>query len=204
MPGWQFTTTSYVVPYVTDSVAATASVVAAVLATTQLTGSAGRLLGGRIADRIPGTAVRGPALVLAGQCALAAVGFVEVVLSIGEAAAWIAFGFVCIFALGFPGVYDATMTAMVDDEVGGSTAGDQTALNTGGLVAPPLFGSLTETVGYDTGWTGLAVSSAVAAVAIRFSIASDYSETSTSPVRSYSSVVATLSAISDPNSRSVR
>lgn len=169
-----FTTTSYVVPHVTDSVAATASVGGAILATTQLTGSAGRLLGGEIADRIPGTAVRGPALVLAGQCALAAVGFVGVVLSSGEAATWVAFGFVGIFALGFPGVYYATMTAMVDDgEVGAATAGGQTALNTGGLVAPPLFGSVAETVGYDAGWTGLAVLTAVAAVAVWFSIARD-------------------------------
>ena len=169
-----FTTTSYVVPHVTDSVAATAGVGGAILATTQLTGSAGRLLGGEIADRIPGTAVRGPALVLAGQSALAAVGFVGVVLSGGETATWVAFGFVGIFVLGFPGVYYATMTAMVDDdEVGAATAGGQTALNTGGLIAPPIFGSVAETVGYDAGWTGLAVLSAIAAVAVWLSIARD-------------------------------
>ncbi|GAB7095446.1 hypothetical protein JCM30237_26000 [Halolamina litorea] len=169
-----FTTTSYVVPHVTDSVAAAAGVGGAMLATTQLTGSAGRLVGGEVADRIPGTAVRGPAIVLAGQAALAGVGFVGVVFASGEAATWLAFGFLGVFVLGFPGVYYATMTAMVDDdEVGAATAGGQTALNTGGLVAPPLFGSVAETVGYDTGWTALAVLSGVAAVAIWLSIARD-------------------------------
>jgi len=169
-----FTTTSYVVPHATDTVAAAAGLGGAMLATTQLTGSAGRLIGGEIADRIPGTPVRGPAIVLAGQAGFAAVGFIGVVLASGETATWIAFGFVGLFALSFPGVYYATMTAMVDDdEVGAATAGGQTALNTGGLIAPPLFGSVAETIGYGAGWTALAVLSALAAVAVWLSIARD-------------------------------
>ncbi|MFW5939091.1 MAG: MFS transporter [Halolamina sp.] len=169
-----FTTTSYVVPHVTDTVAATAGVAGAVLATVQVTGSLGRLVGGELADRIPGRATFGPALVLAGQAALSGVGFLGVVVASGEAATWAAFGFLGMFMLGFPGVYYATMTAMVDDdEVGAATAGGQTALNVGGLIAPPLFGTVAETLGYDVGWTALAVLTTAAAVAIWVGIAQD-------------------------------
>ena len=167
-----FTTTSYVVPHVTDSVAATAGLGGAVLATTQVTGSLGRLVGGDLADRLPGVPTRGPALVLAGQALLSAVGFLGVVAASGETATWVAFGLLGLFILGFPGVYYATMTALVDDdEVGAATAGGQTALNAGGLLAPPLFGSVAGTLGYDVGWTALAALTTVAAVTIWLSIA---------------------------------
>ncbi len=162
-----FTTTSYVVPHVTDTVAATAGVAGAVLATAQVTGSLGRLAGGELADRIPGRPTRGPGLVLAGQAALSTAGFLAVVVARGEAATWAAFGFLGVFMLGFPGVYYAVMTAMVDDaEVGAATAGGQTALNAGGLLAPPLFGTVAETVGYDVGWAALAVLTTAAAVVV--------------------------------------
>jgi len=167
-----FTTTSYVVPHVTDTVAATASVGGAVLATVQVTGSLGRLAGGELADRIPGRPTRGPALVLAAQAALAGLGFIAVVVAGGRTATWLAFGFLGLSILGFPGVYYATMTALVDDdEVGAATAGGQTALNAGGLVAPPLFGTVAGSVGYDAGWIGLAVLTTAAAAAVWIAIA---------------------------------
>ncbi|WP_049980563.1 MFS transporter [Halolamina rubra] len=169
-----FTTTSYVVPHVTDTVAATASVGGAVLATVQVTGSLGRLAGGELADRIPGRPTRGPALVLAAQAALAGLGFLAVVVAGGRTATWLAFGFLGLSILGFPGVYYATMTALVDDdEVGAATAGGQTALNAGGLVAPPLFGTVAGSVGYDAGWIGLAVLTTAAAAAVWIAIARD-------------------------------
>ncbi|NHX35635.1 MULTISPECIES: MFS transporter [Halolamina] len=167
-----FTTTSYAVPHVTDTVAATAGVGGAVLATVQVTGSLGRLAGGELADRIPGRPTRGPALVLAAQAAVAGAGFLAVVVADGQTATWLAFGFLGVSMLGFPGVYYATMTALVDDdEVGAATAGGQSALNAGGLVAPPLFGTVAETVGYDAGWTGLAVLTTAAAAAVWVAIA---------------------------------
>ncbi len=167
-----FTTTSYVVPHVTDSVAATAGVAGAVLATVQITGSIGRLAGGELADRLPGRPTRGPAIVLAAQAVLASIGFLAVVAARGETATWIAFGFLGLFMLGFPGVYYATMTAMVDDdEVGAATAGGQTALNAGGLLAPPLFGAVVERAGYGIGWTAVAALTTIAAVAIWIGIA---------------------------------
>jgi ACS family hexuronate transporter-like MFS transporter len=162
-----FTTTGYVVLHVTESVGAAAGVAGAVLATVQLTGSAGRLVGGELADRLPGRPARGPALVLTAQAALSAAGFLAVVAADSTLVSWVAFGFLGLFILGFPGVYYATMTAVVDDdEVGAATAGGQTALNLGGLSAPPLFGLVVDATGYDTGWTITAGIAAVAAVVV--------------------------------------
>jgi predicted MFS family arabinose efflux permease len=162
-----FTTTGYTVLHVTESVGAAAGVAGAVLATVQLTGSAGRLVGGEIADRVPGRPERGPALVLTVQAALAAVGFLFVVAADSEVVSWAAFAFLGLFILGFPGVYYATMTALVDDdEVGAATAGGQTAINLGGLSAPPLFGLVVDATGYDTGWTLTAGLAAIAAVVV--------------------------------------
>jgi MFS family permease len=162
-----FTTTGYTVLHVTESVGATAGVAGAVLATVQLTGSAGRLVGGELADRIPGRPERGPAIVLTVQAALAAVGFLLVVAVDSALLSWVAFAFLGLFILGFPGVYYATMTALVDDdEVGAATAGGQTAINLGGLSAPPLFGLVVDATGYDTGWTLVAGLAAIAAVVV--------------------------------------
>jgi len=162
-----FTTTGYTVLHVTESVGAAAGVAGAVLATIQLTGSAGRLVGGELADRLPGRPERGPALVLTVQAALSAVGFLLVVAADSQAVSWAAFAFLGLFILGFPGVYYATMTALVDDdEVGAATAGGQTAINLGGLSAPPLFGLVVDLSGYDTGWTFTAGLAAIAAVVV--------------------------------------
>jgi ACS family hexuronate transporter-like MFS transporter len=162
-----FTTTGYTVLHVTESVGAAAGIAGAVLATIQVTGSAGRLVGGELADRLPGRPARGPALVLTAQAALSAVGFLVVVAAESTAVSWVAFGFLGLFILGFPGVYYATMTALVDDdEVGAATAGGQTAINLGGLSAPPLFGLVVDATGYDTGWTITAGIAAIAAVVV--------------------------------------
>lgn len=162
-----FTTTAYVVLHVTESVGAAAGVAGAVLAAVQLTGSAGRLVGGELADRIEGPPERGPALVLTAQAALAAVGFLAVVAADSLVTVAVAFPFLGLFILGFPGLYYATMTAIVDDdEVGAATAGGQMSINVGGLLAPPLFGLVADTAGYDVGWTFAAVLAAVAAVVI--------------------------------------
>jgi predicted MFS family arabinose efflux permease len=101
------------------------------------------------------------------QAALAAVGFLAVVAADSQAVSWAAFAFLGLFILGFPGVYYATMTALVDDdEVGAATAGGQTAINLGGLSAPPLFGLVVDATGYDTGWTLTAGLAAIAAVVV--------------------------------------
>ncbi|MFB6270149.1 MAG: MFS transporter [Halobacterium sp.] len=162
-----FTTTGYVVLHMTESVAVAAGAAGAVLAGVQVSGSVGRLVGGELSDRMRGPPVRGPALVLAAQAALSAVCFLVVVAADSPLAAGAAFVLLGLFILGFPGVYYATMTALVaDDEVGAATAGGQTALNLGGLTAPPLFGYVADAAGYDAAWVGVAGIAVVAAVVV--------------------------------------
>jgi MFS family permease len=152
-----FTTTGYVVLHLTESIGTAAAFAGAVLATLQVTGSAGRLVGGSVADRLPGSNVQASARVLVAQSLLACVAFGGVVAADTSLGGAVAFGVLGLFVLGFPGVYYACLTALVPDErVGAATAGGQTALNLGGLAAPPVFGYLADTVSYDAGWTVLA------------------------------------------------
>jgi MFS family permease len=158
-----FTTTGYVVLHLTESVGATAAVAGLVLASVQVTGSLGRLVGGSVADRLPGGNARASAQVLVVQAALAVAAFGGVVVVDTPLGAGVAFAVLGLFILGFPGVYYACLTALVpDDQVGAATAGGQSALNLGGLLAPPLFGFLADTVSYDAGWTLLACCALVA------------------------------------------
>jgi predicted MFS family arabinose efflux permease len=97
------------------------------------------------------------------QAALAVVAFGGVVAAETPLSAGIAFAVLGLFILGFPGVYHGCLTALVpDDQVGAATAGGQTALNLGGLAAPPAFGLLADSLSYDAGWTLLAGSTFVA------------------------------------------
>jgi predicted MFS family arabinose efflux permease len=161
--GAVFTTTGYVVLHLTESVGTAAAFAGLVLAAVQVTGSVGRLVGGSVADRLASSDARAAAQVLVGQAALAVVAFGGVVAAGTPRTAAVAFAVLGLFILGFPGVYYACLTALVPDEqVGAATAGGQTALNLGGLAAPPLFGLLADTVSYDAGWTLLAGCAAVA------------------------------------------
>lgn len=162
-----FTTTGYVVLHLTESVGVAAGFAGVVLASVQVTGSLGRLVGGELSDRLTGPPSRGPALVLAAQSALAALSFLGVVVADTPLAAAAAFALLGAFMLGFPGVFYATMTAVVaDEEVGAATAGGQTALNAGGLLAPPLFGLVADGWGYDAGWLFAAGLAGVAALVV--------------------------------------
>ena len=152
-----FTTTGYVVLHLTESVGAAAAVAGVVLASVQMTGSVGRLVGGGLADRLPGGDARASARVLVAQAGFAVVAFGLVVVADTPLTAGVAFAVLGLFILGFPGVYYACLTALVPDEqVGAATAGGQSTLNLGGLTAPPLFGFLVDTLSYDAGWALLA------------------------------------------------
>jgi len=162
-----FTTTGYVVLHMTDAVLASAAVAGGTLAAVQVTGSLGRLGGGAVADRLPLSASVANARVLLVQAVVSVVGFVAVTLVGGPSVAAVAFALLGFFVLGFPGMYYGCLTALVDDdEVGAATAGGQTAINLGGLVAPPAFGYLADTAGYALGWYALAGCAALAAVAL--------------------------------------
>ncbi|QLG62420.1 MFS transporter [Halorarum salinum] len=162
-----FTTTGYVVVYMRDSaVAAAAGFAGATFAAVQVTGSVGRLAGGALADGLPGDA-DASAAVLVGQSVLTAAGFLLVALAGTPLTAAAAFLVLGLFVLGFPGVYYACLTALVpDDEVGAATAGGQISINLGGLLAPPAFGYLADTVGYAFGWYAVAGVALLAALAV--------------------------------------
>ena len=159
-----FTTTAYVVLDLTDSVGVSVGLAGATLALVQVTGSVGRLGGGALADRLPGPSERSNARVLLGQAVCAAGFFVAVAVAETTVAAVAAFAGLGLFILGFPGIFYACMTAIVpEDDVGAATAGGQTALNLGGLLAPPMFGLLADTFSYGVGWGALAACALVAA-----------------------------------------
>ncbi len=160
-----FSTTGYVVLHLTESVGVTAGVAGLVFAGVQVTGSAGRLVGGAAADRLDGPAERSTARVLLAQAALSAAAFAAVTLADSPFPAAVALVTLGLFILGFPGTFHACMTSIVpEDRVGAATAGGQTALNLGGLLAPPAFGYLADTLSYGAGWLALAGCAVVAAV----------------------------------------
>ncbi|WP_435196705.1 MFS transporter [Natronomonas sp. EA1] len=158
-----FTTIGYTVLYVDEAVGASAAVAGVVLAVTQVTGSVGRIGAGGLADRVGGA--RGAATVTLAQ-AVPAVG-IYLLLARGAPSlpvAVVLFAGLGLTILGLTGVYYSTMGEVVaSEEIGAATAGGQTALNAGGLVAPALFGVLADSVGYEAGWTVLAVFMASAA-----------------------------------------
>ncbi|SIR82031.1 Sugar phosphate permease [Haladaptatus litoreus] len=147
-----FSMLGYTVLYVQDAVGASAAAGGIVLAVTQVAGSVGRVGAGNIADRLGGA--KGAATVALGQILLAVVLFA--VLAVGD---WslpvtiLLFIGLGISIHGSTGVFYSCLSELVDaDDIGGATAGGQTAINIGGLVAPPLFGLLVETSGYGFGW----------------------------------------------------
>jgi ACS family hexuronate transporter-like MFS transporter len=160
-----FTTTAYVVLYLTESVGTAAGVAGSVLALVQLTGSGGRIGGGALVDRLPLGDARASAFVLVGQSAFGVACLVAVTAVDTELAAAVGFAALGLFVFGVPATYYACMTALVPpDRVGEATAGGQLTINAGGLLAPPAFGYLVDTVGYTAGWFALAGGVGVAAL----------------------------------------
>ncbi|MFD1513359.1 MFS transporter [Halomarina rubra] len=159
-----FSMLGYTVLYVEDVVGGSAAVGGAVLALTQVTGSVGRIGAGSLADRLGGA--RGAATVALGQMALAVVLFGA--LATGDwslpvvAVLFVGLG---LSIHGSTGVFYSCLSALVDDDdIGGATAGGQTAINVGGLLTPPLFGLLVETGGYDLAWGLLGATTLAATV----------------------------------------
>ncbi|MFC7156452.1 MFS transporter [Halomarina halobia] len=151
-----FTTLGYVILYVEDVVGRSAAVGGVVLALAQVTGSLGRVGAGGLADRLGGA--RGAATVALAQVAVAVGLFALLALEIESLPVTVAlFAGVGVSVLGAMGVFYSCMSDLVDvDEVGAATAGGQTAINVGGIVAPPAFGLLADSAGYAAGWGLLA------------------------------------------------
>ncbi|MFC4553049.1 MULTISPECIES: MFS transporter [Halorussus] len=159
-----FSTIGYVVLYATDVGDAGPAAAGVVLALAQGTGSLGRVGAGSLADRFGGA--RGAATIALGQLAAAAGLFALLAVGVGTLAEIAAvFGALGFTVLGSTGVYYSCLGDLVaGDEVGTATAGGQTAINVGGLLAPPAFGYLADTLGYGAGWTALAALSAAGAL----------------------------------------
>ncbi|WP_276273126.1 MFS transporter [Haloarcula litorea] len=153
-----FTTVGYATLYLTDAVGVSVAVAGLAFAAMQVAGSAGRVAAGALADRREAGEARANATVLLGQAALGAA--LLAALAVPELPRPVALALVVgvgATVLGFTGLYYACLTALVPaDEVGAATAGGQTALNAGALLAPPAFGWLADTVSYRAGWLLLA------------------------------------------------
>ncbi|MEA5407139.1 MFS transporter [Haloarculaceae archaeon H-GB2-1] len=159
-----FATTGYVVPYFEGSLGASLRTAGFVLAGMQLTGSAGRIVVGSVADRLPGSDERSALGVMAVQT-LAGAAVLLALPGLGVTAAIAAAVVLGVAMLGGTGLYHGTLVVLVDDDASGAaTAGGQATINVGGLLAPPLFGLLADGVGYATAWTVMGCSLVVSAI----------------------------------------
>ncbi|SNR25595.1 MFS transporter [Halorubrum vacuolatum] len=169
-----FTTTGYTVLYMEESIGSTVAFGGVVLAAVQLFGSLGRLLGGWLADVLPGEPRSRIGGILIVQTLASVVLFVAVTAASTETGAALAFSLLGFFVLGYTGVYYSCMATLVPaSEMGSATAGCQLALTAGALVAPPAFGYLADTVDYRTAWLLLAAGCLVAAALLVVVIRTD-------------------------------
>ncbi|WP_254536402.1 MFS transporter [Halomarina litorea] len=148
-----FTMTGYTVLYVDEAVGTGVAFAGVVLTVAQVTGSVGRLGGGALADRLGGGA-QGAGTVMLGQVALAVLVFGALAVGVYSPLVTTAlFALLGVSVLGTTGLYYSIMGDLVaDEDIGAASAGGQTAVNSGGLLAPPLFGLLADSVGYRAGW----------------------------------------------------
>ncbi len=160
-----FTMTGYLVPYLTESVSISVGVAGLTLALVQVMGSTGRVAFGGLADRLPGDPVNASALIMVVLALCSAALFFVLPMMDARFAAIAVFALLGLSVLGFTGLYHASVTMLVaPSEVGAATAGAQTALNSGALVIPPLFGYVADASGYAAGWRVLVVFALLAAV----------------------------------------
>lgn len=160
-----FTTVGYATLYLTDAVRVSVAVAGLGFAAMQVSGSAGRVVAGWLADRREEGEALANASVLLGQAALGVLLLAALAIpALSKPVAIALLVGVGATVLGFTGLYYACMTALVPtEEVGAATAGGQTALNAGALLAPPAFGWLADASSYRAGWLLLA---AVAAAGV--------------------------------------
>ncbi|EMA39794.1 MFS transporter [Halococcus hamelinensis] len=165
-----FAMLGYIVLYVVDDLGHTTLVGGVVLALTQIMGSAARIGAGGVADRLGGA--RGAATVALVQMAVAVVLFAVLATGLPSfPVALVVFAGLGLTVYGSTGVFYSCLGTIVDDDdIGAATAGGQTAINVGGLVAPPTFGLLVEHSGYSVSWAflgALTVAGTVLLVVVR-------------------------------------
>nr|WP_255359031.1 MFS transporter [Haladaptatus sp. R4] len=165
-----FAMLGYIELYVKDGLGQTTAIGGIVLALTQVMGSIARIGAGSAADRLGGA--RGSATVAFVQIAGGAVLFAALATGISSfPLAIVVFAGLGLSIYGSTGVFYSCLSGLVDGEdIGAATAGGQTAINVGGLIAPPVFGALVERSGYGLGWellAGMTVVSALLLFAVR-------------------------------------
>jgi predicted MFS family arabinose efflux permease len=165
-----FTTTGYMVPYLDDA-GTSVQIAGIALATMQVSGSAGRIGVGELADRLPGSPEKGAFSVMIAQLGTGAALFVALPMA-GVSTKFLLVAVLGVTMLGVTGLYHGTLVRLVaDDEAGAATAGGQSMINLGGLVAPPAFGLVADGVGFQVGWrilgVGLLIATGFLALAIR-------------------------------------
>ncbi|MFB6169829.1 MAG: MFS transporter [Haloarculaceae archaeon] len=159
-----YTTIGYTVLYVNESVGATVAVGGLVLATLQVTSSAGKVVAGRVADALPGDPRVAIGSILLAQALGGAAVFFLVPQTTTPLAAGVAFAALGVLALGSTGLYYSCISTVVTDaEIGAASAAGSFSTTLSGLFAPPLFGYLVDTLGYAAGWTFLGALALVAA-----------------------------------------
>ncbi|OIB55286.1 MFS transporter [Natrialba sp. SSL1] len=158
-----YTTTGYTVMYVEDSVGAAVATGGLILALLQVFSSAGKVVAGWLADVLPGDPRTRIGSILAVQTLVGGVLFFAITMLSTPIGAGVVFSAVGIFALGSTGLYYSCISTVVaDDDIGAASAVGQLAATTGGLITPPVFGYLIDTVGYDAGWMLLGILSLIA------------------------------------------
>jgi MFS family permease len=162
-----YTTTGYTVLYVEASTGAAVAVGGLVLAGLQVCSSVGRVVSGWLGDVLPGEPSVRVGSILAVQALVGAVLFLLLPGTNTAVETGVVFALLGLFALGSVGLYYSLVSVVVDeDRIGSASAGGQFAATVGGLVTPPLFGYLVETVGYGAGWGLLGLLSSVAVVSV--------------------------------------
>jgi len=157
-----FTTVGYLTLSLTESVAVGAAVAGIGFALLQVAGAVGRVAAGTLADRLARRRdlrpVRATTTVLLGQMGLGVLFLGGFALSPPPVFALVLVVGVGLTVVGFTGLYYSCLAAIVaEGEVGTATAGGQTALNVGALLAPPAFGLVTDASSYGVAWALLAV-----------------------------------------------
>jgi MFS family permease len=163
-----FTTVGYLTLYLTEAVGVAAGLAGIGFLLLQVAASVGRVAVGDLADRLErwtdwGRA-RSAATLLTGQAAAGALLLIALTFPVSTPVAFALVVGVGFTVLGFTGLYYACMSALVEQgAVGTATAGGQTTLNAGALVAPPAFGWLADTLSYRASWALLAGSAVIGA-----------------------------------------
>lgn len=166
-----FTTTGYMVPYLEDA-GSSVELAGLALATMQISGSAGRIGVGEIADRLPGSPEKGAFRMMLAQMGTAGALFIALPLA-GVSTQFLLVAILGVSMLGVTGLYHGTLVRLVpDDETGAATAGGQTMINFGGLVVPPAFGLVVDSTGFHVGWRVLAAGSFMAVLFLALAIRS--------------------------------